>query len=142
MGARVKLYFSNTGSTTNSVVNNFTNSQMLVRMAPNQRGTAEVLNLPYWASIQAKKYQTALNGGRPIDIYMPLKQRNEVASSTGTTYSMMSPKFVSTDAINAAFYGINMAIERVDGQQFSGSNANYQYCKIITTLYLETRGVM
>ncbi len=142
LGARVKLMFSTTQSTTNPL-NNFTNSQLLIRMAPNQRGTTPmVLNDAYWQSIQAKKYRLAFNGGRPIDIYMPLKQLTEIATgNSGTTNTMTRPKFVTTQDLSAAFYGINMSIERVDGQALSGTNANYQYCKSITTLYFECRGV-
>lgn len=138
-GARVRLYFSNTVSGSDD--SHFDNGQMLVRMAPNQRGENEVLNNAYWQQIQAKKYKTAINGGKPVDIYMPLFVRNEVESSTGTAYSVKKPQFISTTLNNVAHHGINIAIERVDGQQFTQGSSNYQYAKMITTLYFETRGV-
>lgn len=138
-GARVRLYFSNTTSASDGGA--FDNSQMLVRMSPNQRGENETLNNAYWQQIQAKQYKTALNGGKPVDIYMPLFVRNEVESSTGTAFSIKKPNFISTTLTNVAHHGINIAIERVDGQQFTQGSSNYQYAKMITTLYFETRGV-
>lgn len=141
-GARMRFYFSNTNSTTTGGAQTLGNSQLMVRMAPNQRGEIETLNNTYWQSIQAKKYKLALNGGKPLDIYMPLKQRNEVAGSAGgTQYSMVRPKYVSTSASNVPHYGLNVAIERVDGQAFTTGITNSQYCKVITTLYFEMRGV-
>lgn len=141
-GARTRLFFSNSQSSGITSSGGFTNTQMLVRMAPNARGDAETLDQAYWNQIQAKKYRLAFNGGTPVDIYMPLHIRNEVESSTGTSVTMMKPKFINTAVSNIAHYGLNLAIERVDGQGFSsGSTVNYQHVKVITTLYFEMRGV-
>ena len=139
-GARVKMFFSNTVSGTEEA-SKYANSQLLVRMAPNQSGGNPVLNNAYWSQLQAKKYKTAINGGRPLDIYMPLKQPNEMQTSTGTAPSVMSPKFILSSVSNLVHYGISLSIERVDGQGFTSGYSNNQYCKMITTLYLETRGV-
>ncbi len=140
-GARMRFYFSNTDATTGPS-QLASNGQIMVRMAPNQRGEVETLDNTYWQSIQAKKYKLGLNGGKPIDIYMPLKQRNEVAGSSGSTqYSMVRPKYLSTSAANVPHYGLNIAIERVDGQAWTSGITNNQYCKVITTLYFEMRGV-
>lgn len=145
-GARVRFYFSNTVSGSSTVgtalgeVAYNTNSQMLVRMSTNQRGLTETLDTAYWTQRQAKKYRTAINGGKPIDVYMPLFIKNEIASSTGTTTSMKKPQFVSTDQTNVVHHGLNISVERVDGQPFSDNHNNYQYMKVITTLYLEFRG--
>lgn len=139
-GARVKLYFSNTVSGTEDS-SSHANSQILVRMAPNQRGTADLLGNSYWQQIQAKKYRTAINGGRPLDIYMPLKQPVEVTTSSGTGNALKYPGWITTQQGNVVHYGLNMAIERVDGQGFTNGFQNTQYCKVITTLYFECRGV-
>jgi hypothetical protein len=136
------MFFSQTGSSGDTESNNLSNSQLLVRMAPNQSGIPEVLDNTYWQQTQAKKYKTALNGGRPIDIYMPLKQANLITSSTGSANTMTAPKFIPCTTTNVVHYGINMSIERVDGQTFTQGVANYQYCKIITTLYFQTRSVI
>ena len=141
-GARVRMYFSNTASDSDTIGSNsyFSNAQLLIRMSPNQRGTAEVLDNAYWTCRQAKKYKTAINGGRPLDIYMPLFVENKVASSTGTANAMKRPSYVSTDVSNIVHHGLNLSIERVDGQGFSDQKSNYQYVKCITTLYFQMRG--
>ncbi len=142
-GARMRFYFSNTGSTTMGGTAQMANSQIMVRMAPNQRGDGEVLNNAYWQSIQAKKYKLGINGGKPLDVYMPLKQKNEIfgSASVSTQYSMMKPKYISTVASNVSHYGLNIALERVDGQGFTTGMSNNQSVKVITTLYFEMRGV-
>ena len=142
-GARMRFYFSNTVSGQTGATDRNANSQLMVRMAPNQRGDGEVLDNAYWQSIQAKKYKLAINGGKPIDVYMPLKQKNEIfgSASVNTQYSMVRPKYVSTVASNVSHYGLNIAIERVDGQNFTTGANNSQSCKVITTLYFEMRGV-
>lgn len=142
-GARMRFFFSNTVSGQTGATDRNANSQLMVRMAPNQRGDGEVLDQAYWQSIQAKKYKLGINGGRPIDIYMPLKQKNEIfgSASVTTQYSMVRPKFVSTVASNVSHYGLNIAIDRVDGQGFTTGADNSQSVKIITTLYFEMRGV-
>ncbi|AXH74816.1 MAG: hypothetical protein [Cressdnaviricota sp.] len=139
-GARVKMFFSNTQSSTDNP-DTFANSQILVRMVRLQDGGDTALSLPFFQQTQAKKYKLAINGGKPLDIYMPLKQANEVTSSTGTANTMMTPKFVSTAANNVQHYGMGIRMERVDGQPFTSGYNNKQYCKMITTLYLETRQV-
>lgn len=141
-GARMRFFFSNTASD-HTASTSYSNSQLMVRMAPNQRGDGETLDNAYWQSIQAKKYKLALNGGKPLDVYMPLKQKNEIfgSASVQTQYSMMKPKYVSTVASNVSHYGLNIAIERVDGQAFTTGSNNTQSCKVITTLYFEMRGV-
>jgi len=137
-GARMRLYFSQDGTGVNS---GYTNSQLMVRMAPNQSGQVSTLNAAFWQQAQAKKYKLAYNGGKPLDFYMPLKIANEVTSSTGTANSMMSPKWINVVSSNVQHYGINLSIERVDGQTFTTGVNNFQRVKVITTLYLETRRV-
>lgn len=144
-GARVRFYFSNTNSgmsQQSSTGSGYDNSQMMVRMAPNQSGEVTTLNNAYWQQIQAKKYKLALNGGAPVDIYIPLKSRSLLQTSSGSQSSMTAPKFVPTNNTSVLFEGINIAIDRLDGQGFTtGSISNYQYVKVITTLYFECRGV-
>lgn len=139
-GARMRMYFSNTVSGTEDG-SLHANSQILVRMAPNQRGTNDLLGNSYWQQIEAKKYKLAINGGKPLDIYFPLKQAMEVTTSTGTGNVLKRPGFVTTQQGNVVHYGLNMAMERVDGAGFTSGFGNTQKVKIITTLYLECRGV-
>lgn len=139
-GARIKMFFSNTVSGTEDA-SSYANSQLIVRMAGNQLGTNPALDDAYWSQIQAKKYRTAINGGKPLDVYMPLKQPNLLQTSTGTSPSLKSPQFIMTSVSNVVHYGISLSIERADGQGFTSGFSNNQYCKLITTIYLETRGV-
>ena len=144
-GARIKFYFSNTVSgmsAATAAASHFSNSQIMVRMAPNNKGENETLDNAYWQQIQAKKYKLAVNGGKPIDVYCPLYSRNIVQTSSGTQAVMQKPQYAPVENTSVLFEGINIAIDRVDGQGFStGSHDNYQYVKVITTLYFKCRGV-
>lgn len=138
-GARVRLYFSNTASVEDG--NSASNTQVMVRFARTADGAATALSLPFFQQLQAKRYKLGLNGGRPLDVYMPLKQENLVSSSSATANTMMSPKFINTGATNVVHYGMGVRIERVDGQAFTSGLSNTQYCRMVTTLYIETRQV-
>eukprot|EP01047_Picozoa_sp_COSAG01_P073325 COSAG01_NODE_11924_length_1834_cov_656.183862_2_plen_205_part_00 len=140
VGVRMRLYFSQTASANDN--NKFSNSQLMVRMAPNHQGKIQDLNNAYWQQVQAKKYRLAFNGGKPIDVYMPLKMRTQVdASSSATSVALSKPKFVPSNDLTTLFEGLNTSIERVDGQAFTSNSSNQQYVKIIYTLYFQCRGV-
>ena len=142
-GARMKMYFSNTDSNQMGSSNQFSNSQILVRMTGNQIGAADTLDNAFWQSTMAKKYKNALNGGKPISVYMPLKIASLLNQSTGTGTALTKPKWIDSQPINQAVphNGISMSFERVDGQNFSTGGSNHQYVKIITTLYFSMRKV-
>lgn len=142
-GARVRMYFSMTGATAMGSTDKLVNNQVLCRMSTNQSGNVDVLDRSYWMQCAAKKYRTCLVGsGRPLDIYMPLKQENMITSSTGNAPTMKPPGWIPTSTANIVHYGINIALERIDGQAFFHNNSSDTpiTCKFITTLYLETRG--
>ena len=88
-GARVRMYFSNTGSTATSESGTsvFPNSQILVSIDRNLNGeTANVADEAQYLSSQTVKRRIALGGDRrPIDIYMPLKQGGLVYDTQTTT---------------------------------------------------------
>ena len=142
-GAKMKLYFSNTNSDQQGATNAFSNSQLLVRMTGNQIGAADVLDNSFWQSTMAKQYRTALNGGKPISIYMPLKIQSVLNQSTGTGTALTSPRWIDSQPINQTVphSGLSMSFERVDGQAFTTGASNHQYVKIITTLYFSMRKV-
>lgn len=141
-GARVRIYFSMSGATALNSSDKLVNNQLLCRMSTNQSGNVDVLDRAYWMQTAAKKYRTCLTGGRPLDIYMPLKQENMITSSTGNAPTMKAPGWVPTATANIVHYGINMSLERVDGQSFVHNNSSDTHitAKFITTLYLECRG--
>lgn len=140
IGARLRFYASNTVAGEDG--GQFGNHQLMLRMAPNFSGKNTTLDAAFWAQAQAKKYYTLINGGKPIDVYMPLYQENEITSSTGTANVFTKPKFVPTDQDNVVHYGQSVAINRVDGQAFTTGSNNTQYVRMITTLYFQTRAVV
>lgn len=142
-GAKMKMYFSNTESSQTGGSNQFSNSQILVRMTGNQIGSADTLDQSFWQSTMAKRYQTALNGGKPLSVYMPLKIQSLLNQSSGTGTALTKPKWIDSQPINQTVphSGLSMSFERVDGQGFSTGSSNHQYCKIITTLYFSMRKV-
>lgn len=141
-GARVKMFFSNTESGRSGSTGNMSNSQLICRMAPNLDGKLDTLDNRYWQNRQAKKYRTCLNGGKPLDIYMPLKQQVVVQNSgLSGAEATCSPKWLPTSDTTVIHYGINFTFERADGQMFPTSLAYTQYCKLITTLYIEMKQV-
>lgn len=139
-GARVKMFFSNTESGTDGA-QEFSNSQLIVRMAQNQDGVNDTLDNQYWRETQAKKYKTAINGGKPLDIYMPLMIPNTVEAAAGSGRTMTKPKYLPVQDSGVVHYGLNISIERASGQAFSTGHANNQYVRFITTLYFKCRGV-
>lgn len=143
-GARVRIYFSNTGSTVTSNSTQFPNTQLLVTLDRNLNGeTTNVATEKHYLQSQTAKRFIALGGDRkPVDIYMPLKQGNLVyQTATTTNNTMINPKWISTEQIDTPHWGYNMMIQRVDGQAFTSGHSNYQSIKILTTLYLECKKV-
>ena len=82
--ARMKMFFSNTESSQLGSSNAYSNSQILVRMTGNQIGAGDTLDNAFWQSTMAKSYRTALNGGKPISVFMPLKIQTLLNQATGT----------------------------------------------------------
>lgn len=145
-GARVRLYFSNTGSnaTSEAGTSHFPNSQLLVTIDRNMNGeTGGVADESNYLSSQTAKRRIALGGDRqPIDIYMPLKQANEVyESSLVSRNTLCSPKWVATENDSVPHFGFNLMFQRVDGQGFTSGFNNAQSVRILTTIYLECKKV-
>lgn len=140
IGARLRFYASTTTSEKNGAA--FNNSQVIMRVAPNFSGVDTVLDQAFWAQAQAKKYYTLINGGKPLDLYMPLYQENEIASSTGSANVFTKPKFIPTATSNVVHYGQSLALQRADGQQFASGSSNNQYVRMVVTVYLQCRAVV
>lgn len=142
LGVRVRFYASNTVASQDAP-GEHSNCQLILRMSANQSGkiAPNSLDAAYWQQVQKKKYYTLLNGGKCIDIYMPLQQIRETVSSTGTAGGMSKPRFINTDTPNVVHYGANVSIGRMDGQALTQGFSNAQYVKMIQTVYFEMRGV-
>lgn len=146
-GARIRLYFSNTGSLYDDVGNKSNNGQLMVTIDRNTNGltTANATEATYLQS-QTCKRRLALGGDRkPIDIYMPLKQSNIIYDNpdvtSDETYSLINPKWVGTYQPDVQHYGFNIMVQRVDGQPFTDGVSNMQYVRVLTTVYLECKKV-
>jgi len=143
-GARVRIYFSNTGAVMTGNDTTFPNSQILVTIDRNVNGeTTNVATEDAYLQSQTAKRRVALGGDRkPIDIYMPLKQGNLIYQTSAlTNNTLMNPKFIATENDDTPHWGYNIMLQRVDGQPFSAGSTNYQSIKMITTIYLETKKV-
>lgn len=145
-GARVRMYFSNTGSnaTSESGTSSFPNSQIMVTIDRNLNGeTGGVADENNYLQSQTAKRRIALGGDRrPIDIYMPLRQSSLLyETSVLARNSLQSPKWVATANDQIPHYGFNLMFQRVDGEGFTSGFGNSQSVRIITTIYLECKKV-
>lgn len=143
-GARVRMYFSNTTSVASDGTNAPNNGQILMSIDRNLDGNASnvALESAYLDSQTVKRKLCLRNDGKPVDIYMPLRQLTEMVNVSGTTTSTMtSPKWVGTEEFAVPHYGYNIMLQRIDGQPFSNGFSNNQYVKLLTTLYFECKKV-
>jgi len=141
---KCQLAFSNTGSDANGY--NFNNNyQLQIYTSPNRSGrTDEELTEAHYMNLQASKKRLALNGGTPLNYYMKTNQLTETYSSiTNTDYAVSRPRYISTGESSCEHYGLNMFINRVDGQALGtgGSAPNTQRMRCTLTYYLSFKGV-
>ena len=143
-GVRVQLYFSNTNSNARESGSS-PNQQIIMWMDTNKDGadlSASGLEATYLNSQTAKKRLCLKTTGKPIDIYMPLRQQSMIYGGVGNTdYATVRPKWISTTEPATPHFGYKMMLQRVDGQAFTSGISNSQYCKIIQTLYFKCRKV-
>ncbi len=143
-GARVRMYFSNTGSTFDDAGSTSNNGQILMTIDRNVNGqTGLVATESHYLNSQTAKRKLCLRSdGKPIDIYMPLKQLTEIVNvGGGSTSTMVNPKWVGTAQNAIPHYGYNIMLQRVDGDAFSSGITNNQVVKMLTTLYFECKKV-
>jgi len=142
-GVKVELAFSNTGSDAQGY--NFNaNRQLQIMTSKNTSGKTEVITEAKMLDTQAMKKRLALNGGKPISFYMKVNQLSELyASLTNTDYGVTKPKYVSTAENTVQHYGLNMFINRLDGEAFNyqGSTISPQKIRVTTTYYMSFKGV-
>lgn len=143
-GARIRMYFSNTTSVVSDGTNEPNNGQILMSIDRNLDGDATnvATESAYLDSQTVRRKLCLRNDGKPVDIYMPLRQLSEMVNVAGTTTSsMVSPKWIGTEDYALPHYGYNIMLQRVDGQGFSQGLLNYQRVKLLTTLYFECKKV-
>ena len=73
---------------------------------------------------------------------MRMKISNEVYEAPlATAYSLKNPAWLDTQETGVPHYGMNMLIERVDGQPLTTGFSNNQYVRFIYTYYIECKKV-
>lgn len=140
---RAQMYFSNT-ITDLGLAARFPNNQLLIWTDINQNGTVASAdqNIAYLNSQTAKKRICLTTDRRPIDLYMPVKISNSVyESAVSSDYTLMRPKWISTNEDDTPHYGANMSISRVSEETLTDSSANASYMKIIFTYYIQCKKV-
>lgn len=147
---KLELSFSNTASaasaTAGSATINVPNCQLQVYTTPNRSGRARTAANPLTEQelmhTQAKQKRLALTGGRPLTYYMRVNQLGMVyVSTTDTDYGVQRPQYISTGETGCVHYGLEMYINRVDGQALSSGLTSNQYMRCTTTYYLAFKGV-
>lgn len=147
---KVDIAFNNTGSVlagTSGASALGAGGQLQVYTTPNRNGRvrtflsnplteAELLNT------QAKRKRLALNGGKPLSFYMKVNQLGMVyVSQTDTDYAVQRPQYISTGETQAAHYGYEMYINRVDGQALAVNMSGQQSMRVTTTYFMSFKGV-
>lgn len=147
----VKFFFNNTGSTNISTVSTppqtYSNSQILVMYCPWKAGASEIMDAEYMLTCQASKRRIGLNGGKPIKLYMPLRQlsvmyRSGIPPAATYDYTSVKPQWISTQEIDTPHYGVGICFQKADQGLFAAQSTNYQSCRIETTYYIACKGVV
>lgn len=145
-GARIQMYFSNTGSQPTMGSNMYyPNSQILMHIDTNRDGedsSTSGLSQTYLNSQTAKKKLCLNSMGKPVEVYMPLRQQSLMYGGTANTdYATVKPRWISCTEPTTPHFGFKTMLQRVDGQPFQSITTNTQYVKIITTLYFQCKKV-
>ena len=116
----VKIYpcYSSTHQTGNTAtpLGTYFGQNMLITYTKNNTGNQLSTNIDndWWMTQQARK-QKILTGNKPVIFKVYPKLINEVYSSlTNTDYTLMKPKFISTEEPSTPFFGLDMAFSNVD----------------------------
>lgn len=144
----LKFMFSNTISGSINDHNGinpktYSNSQILVMYSPWMAGETRATDASYMLDCQASKRRLGLNGGKPIKMYVPLRQLSMVYRTlTDTDYASSKPRWLATTEPSTPHYGVNICFQRADQSLFAGDSSNYQSCRIETTYYIACKGVI
>lgn len=143
----MKMFFSNTQSSAGMMHDQntmeFMNSQLLVYTVPNRSGVDDVPTETTILNTQAKKVRTAINGGRPLNLYMKVNQLSETyAGVANSDYTTVRPQFIGTSETACPHYGLTMFIKRADGAGLTTGFLAAQKVNIQVTYYLEFTGAI
>lgn len=150
-GVKLELSFNNTQSSLTGgptgTPNVIPGGQLQVYTIPNKSGKSrnnvtDPLTEKICLDTQACKKRLALNGGKPIKIYMRTNQLSQMyASAVNTDYGVVKPRYISTGETGTEHYGVEMYINRVDGKTLSSNLQNEQSVRITATYYIACKGV-
>lgn len=145
-GARVRMYFSNTSSRADQgSPDDSSNKQIMIQIDRNTDGVGAPDINALLASQTKRRFVALQNTRKPsVDVYMPLKQATDMYGTAGAPTALVNPKWLNTSSTEAAgvpHYGFNINMGRVDRSSFTAGMAGNQYCRIITTLYIECKKV-
>ena len=139
---QTKFYF---GDTVSSATGSATEGsrQLMMYILPWRTGDAETVTEDFCLATQKKQTRLCLNSvGKPVSVYMKMKQLNRVFVSDATyTTTVQQPKWLSTAVSDVPHYGLNFRIQRCDGQDFTNSGSTYQRCRIEHTVYFSCKQV-
>ena len=138
-GVRIEGYYSNTGSDS-------TNQQTMLLWNQNWQGiTTGVLTEQFFLDRPRSKRTLLLRatGKKAFDIYQPMRVLSTLYNSvTNSDYGTRKPMWIACNEDTTNHYGFNLRIQRVDGNTFTtGATVPYPSIKLITTWYMEFRGV-
>ena len=135
--AKMEMYFSQnvveeTPGTTSAPC------QVIVYMAPNRTGSTENLTEQWFLNNQTSRKKLGIvASGRPVTMYMPLRQLSErYASTTNTDYATMRPSWVSTSETTTAHFGNVLRMQYVNGEDMRPT-----VVKVIWTYYIACKQV-
>lgn len=148
LAVKQEYYFTDTASVNiqSGIYNNTGSKQIIMYINPNAVGTANasVLTEDFFMQSQVAKKRLCLRAsGRPVKVYTKLKQLSQIFSAEllNTDYAKIRPRFVSTSEPQAEHYGLDLRLQRVDGEEFSHDASQYPKMKIITKVYFQCRQV-
>lgn len=134
-GVKQELIFSNTSSMD-------TNSQLLVYWDANKDGQSRTRSEQTFLDSQTSKHVILKPPSKQkITLYTKLKQLSNTFKLTDDDYAVVNPRWISTAEPNTPHYGCSMRIQRVDDKPFGTDLTNFQYLKIITTMYIACKKV-
>lgn len=130
--AKMEMYFSQNVVEENPGVGSAP-CNVMVYMAPNRTGATQSLTEQWFLNNQTTRKKLGIvSSGRPVTMYMPLKQLSErYASAVNTDYATMRPSWVSTSETTTAHFGNVLRMQYVNGE-----NMRATVVKVIWTYYV------
>lgn len=144
VAVKTEMMFSNNVSDVlDTTTSDSGNRQIVVYTMPNRVGAPETLTEDAFLQTQAHQHKLALSTtGKPLTYVQHLSQlASTYQSGVNTDYAKRKPLFISTQEYNTGHYGLDIRIQRIDGEEFSKSTATYPVCKILHTVFFECRQV-